>query len=86
MMTNLQDMTCGLFMAQTSDELCRRHGTSREAIDEFAARSHNLTEASIAEGRWADEIVTVTVKVRRKEVVLDHTAEDHVVPGTTPES
>ena len=86
MMTNLQDMTCGLFMAQTSDELCRRHGTSREAIDEFAARSHNLTEASIAEGRWADEIVPVTVKVRRKEIVLDHTAEDHVVPATTPES
>ena len=47
MMTNLQDMTCGLFMAQTSDELCRARGVTREEIDAFAALSHARTSTSI---------------------------------------
>ena len=61
MMTNLQDMTCGLFMAQTSDELCRRKGVTREEIDSFAALSHTRTTASIDNDVFADEIVPVTI-------------------------
>ncbi|MEC8520209.1 MAG: acetyl-CoA C-acyltransferase [Candidatus Thermoplasmatota archaeon] len=86
MMTNLQDMTCGLFMAQTSDELCRRKGVTREEIDTFAALSHARTIASIDNDVFADEIVPVTIKSRRGETVVTHKDEDHVVRGTTQAS
>ena len=85
-MTNLQDMTCGLFMAQTSDELCKRKGVTREEVDAFAALSHGRTEASIDSGRFEDEIVPVTISSRRGDVVVTHADEDHVVRGTTPET
>ena len=86
MMTNLQDMTCGLFMAQTSDELCRRKGVTREEIDTFAALSHARTTTSIEHDVFEQEIVPVTIKSRRGETVLTHKDEDHVVRGTTQES
>lgn len=86
MMTNLQDMTCGLFMAQTSDELCRRKGVTREEIDAFAALSHARTTASIDNDVFEQEIVAVTIKSRRGETILTHKDEDHVVRGTTKES
>ena len=56
MMTNLQDMTCGLFMAQTSDELCNRKGITREEIDAYAARSHARTTSSIENDVFEQEI------------------------------
>ena len=86
MMTNLQDMTCGLFMAQTSDELCRRKGVTREEIDAFAALSHARAATSIDNDVFADEVVPVTIKSRRGETVLTHKDEDHVVRGTSEDS
>ena len=86
MMTNLQDMTCGLFMAQTSDELCNRKGVTREEIDAYAARSHSLTTASIENDVFEQEIIPVTIKGRRGDTVVTHKDEDHVVKNTTAES
>ena len=86
MMTNLQDMTCGLFMAQTSDELCNRKGVTREEIDAYAARSHALTTASIENDVFEQEIIPVTIKGRRGDTVVTHKDEDHVVKNTTEES
>jgi acetyl-CoA acetyltransferase family protein len=86
MMTNLQDMTCGLFMAQTADELCRRKGVTREEIDAFAALSHARTTASIESGLFESEIVPVTIKSRRGDKVITHLDEDHVVKNCTEES
>ncbi|MBJ47123.1 MAG: acetyl-CoA C-acyltransferase [Euryarchaeota archaeon] len=76
--TNLLDGMCGSFMAQTSDEICKRKGVTREETDEFAAMSHSRTAKSIAEGTWEQEIVPVN-DVTYKD-------EDHVVLGSTPES
>ena len=86
MMTNLQDMTCGLFMAQTSDELCRRKGVTREEIDAFAARSHASVAQSIEQDVFENEVVPVTISSRRGDTVVTHKDEDHVVRGTTEES
>jgi acetyl-CoA acetyltransferase family protein len=86
MFTNLQDMTCGLFMAQTSDELCKRKGVTREEVDEFAALSHARTASSIDNDVFADEIVPVTISSRRGDVTLTNKDEDHLVRGSTPES
>ena len=80
--TNLVDGVSGMFMAQTSDELCRRKGVQREQADEFAAISHQRTEASVSSGAWAEEVVSVDTS----EGMVDHTHEDHVVLGTTTET
>ena len=86
MMTNLQDMTCGLFMAQTADELCKRKNVTREEIDAFAALSHSRVASSIDNDVFEQEIVPVTIPSRRGDTVITHKDEDHVVRGTTEES
>ena len=80
--TNLVDGVSGMFMAQTSDELCRRKGVVREEADEYAAMSHQRTESSVSSGIWQDEVVSVETP----EGVIDHSHEDHVVLGTTIET
>ena len=76
--TNLLDGMCGSFMAQTSDEICKRKGVTREETDEFAAMSHSRTAKSIELGIWEQEVVPVN------EVTFKD--EDHVVLDSTPES
>jgi len=76
--TNLLDGMCGSFMAQTSDEICRRKGITREETDNFAALSHSRTASSIKSGKWEEEIVPVGE--------ITHKDEDHVVLDSTPES
>ena len=76
--TNLLDGMCGSFMAQTSDEICKRKGVTREETDEFAALSHSRTANSIDSGIWKQEIVDVGE--------IGYQDEDHVVRGSTPES
>ena len=76
--TNLLDGMCGSFMAQTSDEICRRKGITREETDEFAALSHFRTATSIENGTWKQEIVPVGD--------ITYKDEDHVVLDSTKES
>jgi acetyl-CoA acetyltransferase family protein len=76
--TNLLDGMCGSFMAQTSDEICRRKGITREETDEFAALSHFRTATSIENGIWEQEIVPVGE--------ITYKDEDHVVLDSTKES
>ena len=80
--TNLVDGVSGMFMAQTSDELCRRKGVEREQADEYAAMSHQRTESSVSSGTWEQEVVPVDTAAGS----VDHTHEDHVVLGTTMET
>lgn len=80
--TNLLDGMCGSFMAQTSDEICRRKGVERAEVDEFAALSHQRTEKSVNEGVWAEEIV----EVETPNGIVGASDEDHVVLGTTVET
>ena len=76
--TNLLDGMCGSFMAQTSDEICKRKGVTREETDEFAALSHSRVVNSIENNTWEQEIVKVGD--------IGHKDEDHVVHNCTKES
>ncbi len=76
----LQDSLCGLFMAQTSDNLARKYGITREQQDEFALRSHARANAANGNGRFAEEIVPVEVKAGRKSAIVDK--DDHLFPST----
>ena len=80
--TNLLDTTCDSFMAQTSDEICRRVGVTREEADAFAAISHSRTENSVDNGVWSDEIVDVETP----NGLVTANEEDHFVRGTSDES
>ena len=58
---------------------------TREEQDEFAARSHELAAAAIKDGRFAEEIVNVSIPQRKGDPVV--VSEDEGVrPGTTAES
>jgi acetyl-CoA acyltransferase 2 len=79
----LRDPMCGCYMAQTSDNLARQLGISREAQDAYALRSHQLGNEATRSGRFAEEIVPVEVKQGRKSVIVDK--DDHLFPNTTAE-
>ncbi len=60
-------------------------GVSRERQDQFAAASHERAAAAIKEGRFADEIVPVSVPQRKGDPLVVDTDEG-VRPETTVES
>ncbi|MDP6940743.1 MAG: acetyl-CoA C-acetyltransferase [Planctomycetota bacterium] len=80
---SLMDTHCGFYMAQTAENLAKEYSVSREEQDEFAFRSHQLGSAAVQNGLFADEIVPVTVKKGRNEIVVD--TDDHIKPDTSLE-
>ncbi|PCH79661.1 MAG: acetyl-CoA C-acyltransferase [Planctomycetota bacterium] len=80
---SLMDTHCGFYMAETAENLAKEYGITREAQDEFALRSHQLGAAAVQKGLFADEIVPVTVKKGRQEIVVD--TDDHIKPDSTLE-
>jgi acetyl-CoA acetyltransferase family protein len=79
----LKDSRCDLFMAQTSDNLSRRYGITREEQDRFALRSHERANTANTNGRFAEEVVPVEVRLGKKTVIVDK--DDHLFPSTTLE-
>lgn len=70
-------------MPETAEEVARVYNTSREDCDAFAVRSHERAIAAIEAGRFKDEIVPVTVKTRKGEIIVD--TDEGPRPGTTME-
>jgi acetyl-CoA C-acetyltransferase len=60
-------------------------GITRERQDAFAATSHERASAAMKEGRFADEIVPVSIPQRKGDPIVVETDEG-VRPGTTPDS
>ena len=81
LMTGLRDSYCGLFMAQTSDNLARRYGISREEQDAYALRSNTEGRRAIDSCILSEEIVPVLVGKDGKVVDKD----DHCFEGATKE-
>jgi acetyl-CoA acyltransferase 2 len=79
----LLDPHCGFFMAQTAENVAKKYEIARRDQDEYALRSHKLGAAAVAAGKFAQEIVPITVKRGKKEVVVDK--DDHIKPDTTLE-
>jgi acetyl-CoA acetyltransferase family protein len=81
LMTGLRDSYCGLFMAQTSDNLARRYNISREEQDAYALRSNTEGRRAIDSCILSEEIVPVLVGKDGKVVDKD----DHCFEGATKE-
>ncbi|WP_411389215.1 thiolase family protein [Pseudomonas sp. MPB23] len=59
----LYDPAPGLDMIATADNLARRYGLSRDAVDRYACDSHQRALQAQRDGAWVDEIVTVDNEV-----------------------
>ncbi|GAA0937207.1 acetyl-CoA C-acetyltransferase [Pseudonocardia zijingensis] len=70
-------------MLETAENLRREYSIPREEQDEFAVRSHRRAAAARDAGRFADEIVPVTVKGRKGDTVVDN--DEHIRPDSTVE-
>ena len=71
-------------MGMTAENLAERYQISREAQDEFAVASQNKAEKARASGRFADEIVPVTIKGRKGDTVVDQ--DEYIRAGATVEA
>ena len=68
-----------LNMGLTAENLAKKYEITREQADEFSYNSHRKALAAIAEGKFKDEIVPMTIfvdeldeggRVRRKEIIF----------------
>jgi acetyl-CoA C-acetyltransferase len=72
-------------MLETAENLRRDYGISREEQDELSVRSQQRAGAAHDEGRFADELVPVTVPGRRGRPDLVVDRDEHPRPETTLE-
>lgn len=70
-------------MGITAENVAEKYGVTREMQDEFALRSQTRAEAAQKSGRFKDEIVPVTVKTRKGEIIV--TEDEHPKHGSTIE-
>ncbi|HSM09280.1 MAG TPA: acetyl-CoA C-acyltransferase [Gemmatimonadota bacterium] len=69
-------------LGETAEVVAERYGVSREEQDAFAAESQRRAGAALSEGRFAEEIVPVSVPQRKgPPVVVDR--DEHPRPGVT---
>ena len=79
----LWDAFNGYHMGNTAENVAQKWQITREDQDKFALASQTKTEAAQKSGRFKDEIVPVTIKGRKGDVVVD--TDEHPKHGTTLE-
>ncbi len=80
----LWDVFNGYHMGNTAENVAQKWQITREQQDRFALTSQQRAEAAQKSGRFKDEIVPVTVKTRKGDVVVD--SDEHPRHGTTLEA
>lgn len=68
-------------MPETGDNVAKQFGISRADQDAFALRSQQLAASAQGAGYFAEEIVPVTVRSKKSEVLIDK--DEHLRPDTT---
>jgi acetyl-CoA C-acetyltransferase len=72
-------------MGVTAENIARQYAFTRESQDAFAAASQQKAEAAIKSGRFADEIIPVTITQRKGDPLVCAT-DEFPRPGTTAET
>src|ERR1700736_5870701 len=80
----LWDAFNGYHMGNTAENVAQKYQITRGDQDAFAVSSQNKAEAAMKSGRFKDEIVPVTVKSRKGDVVVD--SDEYPKSGVTMES
>ncbi|RQH07085.1 beta-ketothiolase BktB [Paraburkholderia dinghuensis] len=76
MLGALHDPFDTIHMGVTAENVAEKYGITREQQDALAVESHRRAARAIAEGRFKEQIVPLTRKVKGKEVVFD--TDEHV--------
>jgi len=71
-------------LGETAEEVAKRCNVSRADQDAFALESQQRAARAIAEGRYAAEIVPVTIPGKKGDTVVDR--DEHPRPETTREA
>jgi acetyl-CoA C-acetyltransferase len=71
-------------MGVTAENLVEKWKLTREEQDAFAVESHRRAAHAIKEGRFKSQIVPITIKSRKGDVVFD--TDEHCKPDTTMET
>jgi acetyl-CoA C-acetyltransferase len=77
----LWDAFNGYHMGNTAENVARQWQITRQQQDEFAVASQNKAEAAQKGGRFKDEIVPVSVKARKGDIVVE--TDEFPKHGTT---
>lgn len=72
-------------MIETAENLAKEHGITREAADEYAARSQQRAAAAWAEGRFDAEVVPLHVPQKKGEPLV-FARDEGIRAETTPET
>jgi len=80
----LWDAFNGYHMGNTAENIAKQWQITREQQDAFAVASQNKAEAAQKAGRFKDEIVPVTVKSRKGDVIVDQ--DEYIRHGATIDS
>jgi len=67
----LYEIFYGYHMGLTAENIASLYDISRQEQDELGVLSHTRSRAAIKDGLFAQEIVPVTIKSRREEIVFD---------------
>lgn len=71
-------------MGITAENLVKKYQISRDEQDEFALRSQRRMAQAMAEGRFDEQIVPITIPVRKREPIV-FKQDEHPRPETTIE-
>ncbi|OYZ37070.1 MAG: acetyl-CoA acetyltransferase, partial [Polynucleobacter sp. 16-46-70] len=71
-------------MGVTAENLVEKWKLTRDEQDALAVDSHRRAANAIKEGRFKSQIVPITIKTRKGDVVFD--TDEHVRPDTTMET
>ncbi len=74
----------GYHMGNTAENVARKWQVTRQDQDEFAVASQNKAEAAQKAGKFADEIVPVTIADKKTTIVVDK--DEYPRAGVTVES
>jgi acetyl-CoA C-acetyltransferase len=80
----LWDAFNGYHMGNTAENVAKQYQITRQQQDEFATGSQNKAEAAQKAGRFKDEIVPVTIKSRKGDIVVDK--DEYPKAGVTVDS
>ncbi len=74
----------GIHMGNEAEWIARTFHITREMQDQFAYQSHMRAARATEEGAFKEEIVPITVRQKRKEIVVDK--DEPIRPDTSPEA
>src|SRR5689334_21970105 len=80
----LWDAFNGYHMGMTAENVAKQWQITRQQQDEFAVGSQNKAEAAMKAGKFKDEIVPVTVKSRKGDIIVD--TDEYPKAGVTMDS